>query len=282
MAVEICENCKEAIGVLEQAYICQGHIVCQRCNAKLNKSEEAPKTKKLENFTLIPCPYCKAELKVQRTRKRASKFKCQFCAREIIFDPHQFVYASPYLTLDQDTYITFLNQLDRWIFAYGSKKDYDAMKLMLGRKFKGEPRPPDIIWGLINQSLLRCKDYERKDLEGLSKKFKQFEKQLKRKKKKEAAEARRKAKTKTQATVTVPRCRLCNSEMKQSVVSSGNVAGIAVALLVFAAGLILTFGGLFCGGWLIGIPLCILALFMGGKRKRVFKCRSCGAIYDRS
>jgi hypothetical protein len=38
----------------------------------------------------------------------------------------------------------------------------------------------------------------------------------------------------------------------------------------------------FCGGPIIGIPLCICALFMGGKRLKVLKCGNCGAITERA
>jgi len=79
-----------------------------------------------------------------------------------------------------------------------------------------------------------------------------------------------------------PRCNLCGGAMVKKTVSSGNVAGIALALLVLAAGLFLTFGGLFCGGPFIGIPLCILALFMGGKRSKVLKCEKCGNTVPRA
>lgn len=80
----------------------------------------------------------------------------------------------------------------------------------------------------------------------------------------------------------IPRCQLCGHPMKNRIVSKGNAAGIAAALLCFFAGVWITIAGFFCGGPFIGIPLCICALFMGGKRQKVLKCQNCGAIADRA
>lgn len=66
--------------------------------------------------------------------------------------------------------------------------------------------------------------------------------------------------------------------MKKSVQSSGNCLGIAIALLLLAAGVGLCFTGV---GAIIGIPLAICAHFVGGKRRRVWKCRSCGYFFER-
>jgi hypothetical protein len=36
-----------------------------------------------------------------------------------------------------------------------------------------------------------------------------------------------------------------------------------------------------CLGWVIGPMVCFFALFMGGKRDRVWRCRNCGSRMPR-
>ena len=66
--------------------------------------------------------------------------------------------------------------------------------------------------------------------------------------------------------------------MKKAVQSSGNCLGIAIALVLFATGFVLCFTLI---GAIIGIPLMICALFVGGKRKKIWKCGSCGYLFER-
>ena len=54
---------------------------------------------------------------------------------------------------------------------------------------------------------------------------------------------------------------------------------LAIAVLVFIVGVVLCFT---TAGFIIGIPLCVVALFIGGKRRKVWKCRQCGSIVDRA
>ena len=74
-------------------------------------------------------------------------------------------------------------------------------------------------------------------------------------------------------------CRQCMGPMKMSVVTSGNCLGIALALVLFAIGIAMC-----CTivGAIIGIPVCLCALFVGGKRRKVWKCQSCGCIVERA
>jgi len=90
------------------------------------------------------------------------------------------------------------------------------------------------------------------------------------------------------AGVSVPRpqspgtpvCQQCGGSMKKVVVSSGNCSGIVIALIVFCVGI-----GIFFTipviGWAVGPVICIGALFMGGKRSKVWKCVKCGCIVNR-
>ena len=79
----------------------------------------------------------------------------------------------------------------------------------------------------------------------------------------------------------VPRCQQCGGNMKKTVVSSGNCAGIIVALLVFCAGILIAVL-LAPLGWIIGPIICVGALFLGGKRSKVWKCVKCGSIVKRA
>lgn len=78
-----------------------------------------------------------------------------------------------------------------------------------------------------------------------------------------------------------PVCQLCGSAMRKTVVSSGNCAGIVVALIVFAVGIIIAVA-IPVIGWVIGPLICIGALFMGGKRQKVWKCTQCSAVANRA
>jgi ssDNA-binding Zn-finger/Zn-ribbon topoisomerase 1 len=76
-------------------------------------------------------------------------------------------------------------------------------------------------------------------------------------------------------------CQQCGGDMVKRTISSGNCSGIIMALIVLAVGvvLIVTIPIL---GWIIGALLCLLALFMGGKRRKVWQCEDCGYLFDRA
>jgi hypothetical protein len=79
----------------------------------------------------------------------------------------------------------------------------------------------------------------------------------------------------------VPVCQHCGGDMRKTVISSGNCSGIAVALIVFCAGIMLTLL-LPVVGWVCGPIISLAALFMGGKRQAVWKCRDCGYFFERA
>ena len=68
--------------------------------------------------------------------------------------------------------------------------------------------------------------------------------------------------------------------MRKKVVSTGNAVGILLALIVFIVGVALLLVPVI--GWVIGPLVMILALFMGGKRRKVWMCINCGHIADRA
>ena len=74
-------------------------------------------------------------------------------------------------------------------------------------------------------------------------------------------------------------CQQCSGPMKKTSISTGNCLGIALALFVFCLGVILCFTGV---GIIIGIPLMLVALFMGGKKSKVWKCVDCGSVVNRA
>ena len=75
-------------------------------------------------------------------------------------------------------------------------------------------------------------------------------------------------------------CKQCGGVMKKTVVSSGNFTGIILALIVFIIGVMLLV--IFPIGAIIGVLLLILSLGMGGKRRKVWKCKRCGYIFERA
>ena len=80
-----------------------------------------------------------------------------------------------------------------------------------------------------------------------------------------------------------PRCQFCGSVMKKKTISKGTtVIGIAASILLFFVGIIITFVGFIWGGPIFGIPICIFALFIGGKKVKVLKCKNCAAIVQRA
>lgn len=78
-----------------------------------------------------------------------------------------------------------------------------------------------------------------------------------------------------------PACQQCGASMTKTVVSSGNCAGVVVALIVFCVGIAIAIL-IPVVGWILGPIICIGALFMGGKRSKVWKCTKCGSVVNRA
>lgn len=68
--------------------------------------------------------------------------------------------------------------------------------------------------------------------------------------------------------------------MRKSTTSSGNFVGIVLALVVFVVGVSVTLL-IPILGWLLGPLLMLLALGMGGKRSKVWRCKSCAVALAR-
>lgn len=69
-------------------------------------------------------------------------------------------------------------------------------------------------------------------------------------------------------------CPLCQTAMERRTISSGNAAGIALAIVVFVIGIVLCAT---CYGAIVGVPMIVCSLFMGGKRETFLVCPACGA-----
>ena len=76
-------------------------------------------------------------------------------------------------------------------------------------------------------------------------------------------------------------CQHCGGQMRMRTISSGNCGGIALASITFCAGVILFFIVPIIG-WVLGPVICLCALFMGGRRRKVWKCDRCGYVFDRA
>lgn len=73
-------------------------------------------------------------------------------------------------------------------------------------------------------------------------------------------------------------CKQCGGRMTKSVQSGGNCLGIALALVLVAVGVGLC---LTVVGAIVGLPIIICALFVGGRRRKVWKCQKCGCLVER-
>ena len=71
-----------------------------------------------------------------------------------------------------------------------------------------------------------------------------------------------------------PSCPSCAGPMRKAKVSSGNFVGIVLALIVFVVGLAVMIL-IPILGWVFGPLFMLLALSMGGKRSKVWRCKSC-------
>ncbi|MGE5607722.1 MAG: hypothetical protein ACM359_00565 [Bacillota bacterium] len=75
-------------------------------------------------------------------------------------------------------------------------------------------------------------------------------------------------------------CQACGGQMVKAKISSGNFTGIIGALIVLAIGIAITLA-IPCIGWVVGPLLILMALGMGGKRQKVWRCQRCRAFIPR-
>lgn len=135
----------------------------------------------LATQTNLSCPYCGKDFSKRKTPSRRSTFNCPACAKSVYVEPTQPIYPTPYLDDIQATYVNFLWQLDHWVFGIGSNDDYRRKKTELAKQFGKEPGIGDVIWGLMNDSLVKaCQDQiERREMKKLISDFRTFENEMK-------------------------------------------------------------------------------------------------------
>jgi len=105
------------------------------------------------------CPYCQKDLSKRKTPTRRSQFTCPGCSEKVYAEPRQPIYPSPFLTEIQASYVKYLWQLDHWVFTMGSNAEYLRTKAALSARFGSEAKPGDVIWALMNESMLKtCQD----------------------------------------------------------------------------------------------------------------------------
>lgn len=127
-------------------YLVKFEVVCRRCHDLLQPQ----------------CPYCREYLKRSKLPERRSTFQCKACGGRITVDPHQWLYDTPYLTDEQAGYAGFVWQLDRWVFTLGSRADYEKVRANLRQRFGVEPGIGDVIWGLMNESVLNLTERQQR------------------------------------------------------------------------------------------------------------------------
>lgn len=82
---------------------------------------------------------------------------------------------------------------------------------------------------------------------------------------------------------TTLKCKQCNSEMHQAIKSSGNFQGIILALILFFIGLfIVIYTFITIVGPIIGVLIMLYSLSLGGKREKIWRCKSCGYSFIRT
>ena len=77
-----------------------------------------------------------------------------------------------------------------------------------------------------------------------------------------------------------PVCPTCSGPMRKATTSSGNFVGIVLALIVFVVGLAITIL-IPLLGWIVGPILMLLALGLGGKRSKAWRCKPCHVVIAR-
>lgn len=77
-------------------------------------------------------------------------------------------------------------------------------------------------------------------------------------------------------------CKACGGEMTKAKIGDSAIAGLVSAIIILCVGILL-FVIFPVVGWIIGGVMIVYALFKGiGKKRKVWKCGSCGAIFDRA
>ncbi len=94
------------------------------------------------------CPHCNIILEKPPKRKK----KCPNCGNYIYVRTRQKIFPTIYLTEEQAKCVD-------WIKRFGiSEEEYKQVHKELSKKFGSEPRPSDIIWGVLNNWVIKAGD----------------------------------------------------------------------------------------------------------------------------
>ena len=78
-------------------------------------------------------------------------------------------------------------------------------------------------------------------------------------------------------------CKACGGRMVKTTLSSGNCSGVLLGLIMVLAGILVTVAFFVTIiGPIIGILMVLVGLGMGGKTRKVWKCKCCGTVHDRA
>jgi hypothetical protein len=83
---------------------------------------------------------------------------------------------------------------------------------------------------------------------------------------------------KTEQQLAGPTCQLCGGAMRKKTVGRSFIVAAFFGLCFIIIGIILCFTVV---GAIFGIPLILIGLFYGSKRRKVLSCVNCGALVDR-
>lgn len=92
------------------------------------------------------CPYCQIELKKIPKRKT----KCINCGKDIFVRLKQSLFNRQLLKYDEAEVVDRLEVLLNYNILKNINK-YNSKKNELIKKFEGEPKPFDILWGIYNE-----------------------------------------------------------------------------------------------------------------------------------
>lgn len=78
---------------------------------------------------------------------------------------------------------------------------------------------------------------------------------------------------------TNPPCPQCDTEMEKSSEAERSMALRALSALLFLGSILLIF--IVPIGIVVGIPLMLISLFFGFRKRKIWKCPNCGYYFER-
>ena len=101
------------------------------------------------NEISVTCPYCKSLLDKAPKRKK----KCQHCNKNIYVRTKQDLFDSNLLTKEDAIAVDWIKSLEV------TKNEFLNKKAELEKKFNGNVKSTDVVWGLFNEHITKTTDY---------------------------------------------------------------------------------------------------------------------------